>query len=72
MMYWKREGINVIPYLEDSMLMKHVFLQCAISARKVKSNSITVDLNINAPKCHLIPVQYRRQMGFDVKFDPGE
>ena len=71
-MYWRREGIKVLPYLDDFMFMKHGFLQCASLARRVEGDFIRAGLKINVPKCHSVPAQQRRQLGFDVDFEDGK
>ncbi len=38
----------------------------------MESNSITAGLKINRSKYPLTPVQLRRQLGFDVEFEPGK
>ncbi len=35
-MYWKGEGINVLPYLDDFMVMKHGFWPCVRLARSLE------------------------------------
>jgi hypothetical protein len=38
----------------------------------VEGDFIKAGLKINVPKCHRIPAQQRRQLGFDVDFVAGE
>ena len=70
-MFWRRDSIKVLPYLDDFMFMKHGFWQCARMARKVEGDFIRAGLKINVPKCSTIPAQQRRQLGFDVDFEDG-
>jgi hypothetical protein len=71
-MHWRREGIKVLPYLDDCMFMKHGFWQCARVARRVEGDFIRAGLKINVPKCHSVPAQQRRQLGFDASFADGK
>ncbi len=41
-------------------------------ARRVERNFVRAGLRINVPKCHSIPAQHRRQLGFDVDFAQGK
>ncbi len=54
-MYWKREGINVLSYLDDFMAMKQGFCACVRLARRLESDFVRAGLRINVPKCHMIP-----------------
>ena len=67
-MFWRRNIIKVLPYLDDFMLMKHGFCHCARLVRRVERDFIRAGLIINKPKCNTIPAQPRRQLGFDVDF----
>ncbi len=67
-MYWRREGISVLPYLYDFMAMKQGLWACVRLARRLESDFVRAGLRINVPKCHMIPTQQRRQLGFDVDF----
>ncbi len=70
-MFWRRDSIKVLPYLDDFLFMKHGFWQCARLARRVEGDFIRAGLKINVPKCNTIPAQQRRQLGFDVDFADG-
>jgi hypothetical protein len=41
-------------------------------ARRVERDFVRAGLRINVPKCHAIPAQQRRQLGFDVDFAQGK
>jgi hypothetical protein len=41
-------------------------------ARRVEGDFVRAELRINEPKCHTIPAQQRRQLGFDVDFAKGK
>ena len=71
-MFWRRDGIKLLPYLDDFMFMKSGFWQCVRMARKVERDFVRAGLRINVPKCHVIPAQQRRQLGFDVDFAEGK
>ena len=70
-MFWRRDSIKVLPYLDDFLFMKHGFWQCALLARRVEGDFIRAGLKINVAKCNTIPAQQRRQIGFDVDFADG-
>jgi hypothetical protein len=65
------EGIKLLPYLDDFMFMKSSFWQCVRMARRVEKDFVRAGLRINVPKCHSIPAQQRRQLGFHVDFAQG-
>jgi hypothetical protein len=71
-MHWRRRDIRVLPYLDDFMFMERGFWQCVRMARRVEKDLFLAGLKINVPKCHRIPAQQRRQLGFDVDFATGE
>jgi hypothetical protein len=50
------------------MFMEHGIWQCVRLARRVEKDLFLAGLKINVPKCHTIPAQQRRQLGFDVDF----
>ncbi len=71
-MYWRRGGIRLLPYLDNLMFMARDFWQCVKLARKVEADLVRAGLRINVPKCHTLPAQPRRQLGFDVNFAEGK
>ncbi len=71
-MHWRRGGIRLLPYLDDFMFMAKGFWQCVRLARKVERDFVLAGLRINVPKCHTLPAQQRRQLGFDVDFAEGK
>jgi len=62
----------MLPYLDDFMFMERGFWQCDRLARRVEKDLFGASLKINVPKCHAIPAQQRRQLGFVVDFVAGE
>ncbi len=71
-MYWRRGGIRLLPYLDDLMFMARGFWQCVRLARKVEADLVRAGLRINVPKCHTLPAHLVRQLGFDVDFAEGK
>jgi hypothetical protein len=70
--YWRKGGIRLLPYLDDFLFMAKGFWQCARLARKVEAGLVRAGLRINVPNCHTLPAQQRRQLGFDVDFADGK
>jgi hypothetical protein len=62
----------VFPYLEDFMAMRHGLRACARLSCRLEGDFVRAGLRINVPKCHMIPSQQRRQLGFDVDFATGK
>ncbi len=58
----------MLPYLDDLMFTKHGLWPCVRQARRVEGDLVRAGLRINVPKCHRIPSQQRRQLGFEVDF----
>jgi hypothetical protein len=71
-MLWRKEGIRVLPYLDDFLFMARGFWQCVRLARKVERYLVKAGLRINVPKCVTRPTQQLRQLGFDVDFVDGK
>jgi len=71
-MFWRRDGINLLPYLDDFMSMKSGFWQCVRMAFRMERDFVRAGKRINVTKCHSIPAQQRRQLGFDVVFAQGK
>ncbi len=71
-MFWRRDGIKLLPYLDDFMFMKSGFWQCVRMARGVERDFVRAKPRINVPKYHSIPAHHRRQLGFDVDFAQGK
>ncbi len=71
-MFWRRDSIKLLPCLDDFMFMKSNFWQCVWMARRVERDFVRAGLRINVLKCHSIPAQQRRQLGFDVNFAQGK
>ena len=49
-MHWRRDGIKLIPYLDNCMFMKVDFKQCVRMARRVDRDFDRAGLRINVPK----------------------
>jgi len=68
-MYWRKGGINVLPYLDDFFFLKngsHAFL---LLCRMVRKNFFDAGMIINEPKCNLDPDLCLQQLSFDVDTD---
>ena len=66
--FWRREGMSVLPYLDDFMFMKQGFQACVRPARRGEGDFVRARLRIDVPKCRMIPAQQRRHLGFEVNF----
>ena len=53
--YWKKGGIRLPPYLDDSLYMAKGIWQCARLARKIEADFVFAGLRIHVPKCHTLP-----------------
>ncbi len=71
-MYWRRGGIGLLPCLDYFLFMAKGFWKCARLARKAEADLVRAGLRINVPKCHTLPTQQLRQVGFDVDFMDGK
>jgi len=59
-MFWRRESISVLTYLNDFMFVKQGFGACVRLARRVEGDLARAGLRINLRKCRMIPAQQRR------------
>ena len=71
-MYWRRRGIRVFPYPDDSTFIERGCWQVVRLARWVEKDIFLAGLKVNVSKWHLIPAQQRRQLGSDVYFVVNE
>ncbi len=63
----------MLTYLYDFLFMERGFWECVYLARRVEKDYIFLaGLKINMPKCHTIPAQQKRQLGFELDFAVGE
>ena len=62
----------MLPYLDYFLFMAKGFWQCVKLAMNVKSDFVRARLRINVLKCHTLPAQQQRQLGFDVDFSDGK
>ncbi len=62
----------MLRYLDDFLFMAKGFWQCVRLAKKVEADLVRAGLRINALKCHTLPSQKLRQLGFDVDFTDGK
>ena len=70
--FWRRDAIKMPPYLDDFMFMRAGFRHCVRMARRVERDFVRAGLQINVPKCHVIPAQHRPHLGYDVDFAGGK
>ena len=54
-MLWRRDGVRVLPYLDDFMFMTHGFVACTRLARRVEKDFLSAGLRINVPKSCPVP-----------------
>jgi len=71
-MYWRRGGISVLPYLGYFFFSKKGSQTCLRLYRRVMQDFYDAGLIINVPKCLLDPALCLRQPGFDVDMGEGE
>jgi len=70
--YWRKGGINVLPYLDYfffSKKGKHAYL---LLCRSVGRDFFDAGIIINESKCNLDPALCLRQMDFDVDMGEGK
>ena len=70
-MFWRRCGIRVLPYLNDLFFPKKGFVACRLVGIRIEGDFFKVDLQINFPKSGLIPKEERKHLGFDVDLVAG-
>ena len=68
--YWRKGGICVLPYLDDLFFSKKGKQPCLLLCQRVRKDFFDVGRIINEPKCNLNQAICLRQLGFDV--DMGE
>ena len=72
-MFWRRDGIKLLQYLDYLMFIKSGFWQCVRMTRRVERDLVRAELlRINVHKCHSITAHQRRQLRFDVDFAEGK
>jgi hypothetical protein len=70
-MYWRKSGISVLPYLDDFFFTKTGNKACMRLCLRVRKDFFSAGLIINVPKCCLTPPLVLRQLGFDVDMAEG-
>jgi hypothetical protein len=70
--YLRKGGINVLPYLDDFFFSKEGKHACLLLCRRIKKDFFDAGLIINEPKCNLDPALCLRQLGFDVDMGEGK
>jgi len=69
-LYWRRGGLSVLPYLDDFPFTKRGKHACWLLIRRVSKDFFDAGLIINEAKCELEQVLCLRQLGYDL--DLGE
>ena len=64
--FWKRDVIKLLPYLDDFMFMKRGFWQSVHIIRGVERDFVRARLRINPPKCHSATAKHLRHLDFVV------
>ena len=70
-MFWRRCGIRVIPYLDDLFFPKKVVLACRLVGIRIEGDCLKACLQINFLKSGLILMEERKHLGFDVDLGAG-
>jgi hypothetical protein len=70
-MYWRRCGITILPYLDDLFFPKKGFRECRSVGIRVEGDLFEGGLQINFPKSGLIPMLKRKHLGFEVDLGEG-
>ena len=71
-MFWRRSGIRVLPYLDDFLFLEQGEQACLQMSRRVESDFFAAGLQINKEKCCRTPSQQIRHLGFDVDLAAGK
>jgi len=72
MMYWRKNGISVLPYLDDFFFSKKGEQVCPRLCLRVRKDFFSAGLIITVPKCCLPPALVLRRLGFDVDMGEGK
>ena len=70
-MYWRRDGIRNLPYLDDLFFPKKGFRACRLVGIRIEGDCFKAGLQINFPKSGTIPLFERKHLGFDVDLGAG-
>ena len=70
-MLWRRNGIRVLPYLDDFLFLEQGEQACLLLSKRVERDFSSAGLLINLDKCSRTPSQQIRHLGFDVDFLAG-
>ena len=70
-MYWRARGINILPYLDDLLVMITGCEACRTLARIVEEEMRLAGLTINWEKSDGTPLQERIHLGFVVNLAEG-
>jgi hypothetical protein len=70
-MFQKRCGIRVLPYLDDIFFPKRGVRACRLVGIRIEGDCFKTCLQINFPKSGLIPMEEGKHLGFDVDLGAG-
>jgi hypothetical protein len=70
-MFWRRCGIRVLPYLEDLFFPKRGVRACRLVRIRIEGECFKAGFQIHFPKCGLKPMEERKHLGFDVDLGAG-
>jgi len=70
-MYWRKSGISVLPYLDDFFFSKMGEQACMRLHLRVRKDFFSAGLIMNVPKYYLTPSLMLPQLGFDVDLAEG-
>jgi hypothetical protein len=71
-MYWRKSGISVLPYMDDLFFSRKGEQVCLRLFLRVWKDFFSAGISINMPKCCLTPAPVLRQLGFDVDMAEGK
>jgi hypothetical protein len=70
-MYWRRCGIRILPYLDDPFFPKKGFRACRLVGIRFEGDCFKACLLRNFEKSGLIPLLERKHLGFEVDLGVG-
>ena len=70
-MFLRRYGIRVLPYLDDLFFSKRGVRACRLMGIRIERDCFKASLQINFHKSGLLPMGERKHLGFDVDLGAG-
>ena len=71
-MYWRKRGISILPFLDDFFFLKKGEHACLRLCLRVRKDFFSAGLIINVPKICLAPALVLLHLGFDVGMAEGK